>query len=87
MNQIIAKDLQRAFNIAEEVVSERLETLPIFTSYKEVLKSILGIDEDIFDMLYDDDTENFDEYDFEHLDSSDWWEAKDKLSHYVLVKH
>ncbi|HDF3152201.1 hypothetical protein [Staphylococcus chromogenes] len=87
MNQIIAKELQRTFNIAEEVVSERLETLPIFTSYKEVLKSILGINEDIFDMLYDDDTENFDEYDFEHLDSSDWLEAVDKLNYYVLVKH
>lgn len=61
-------NLQDLFKNAENNVQNRLDGLPIFGSYKEVLKQILNIDEQAFEMLYDEDTENSIEYDLENVD-------------------
>ena len=59
-------NLQDMFKKAENNVQERLDGLPIFGSYKEVLKQI--INEQVFEMLYDEDTENASDYDLEDVD-------------------
>lgn len=61
-------NLQDMFKKAENNVQERLDGLPIFGSYKEVLKQIINIDEQVFEMLYDEDTENASDYDLEDVD-------------------
>lgn len=61
-------NLQDLFKNAENNVQNRLDGLPIFGSYKEVLKQILNIDEQVFEMLYDEDTENASEYNLVHVD-------------------
>ncbi|MGK8594692.1 hypothetical protein [Staphylococcus aureus] len=62
------KNLQNMFKNAEEDVQNRLEGLPVFGSYKEILKQILNIDERVFEMLYDEDTENSSDYELENVD-------------------
>lgn len=62
------KNLQDMFKNAEEDVQNRLEGLPVFGSYKEILKQILNIDERVFEMLYDEDTENASDYELENVD-------------------
>ena len=62
------KNLQDMFKNAEEDVQNRLEGLPVFGSYKEILKQILNIDERVFEMLYDEDTENSSDYELENVD-------------------
>lgn len=42
--------------------------MPVFGSYKEILKQILNIDERVFEMLYDEDTENSSDYELENVD-------------------
>lgn len=61
-------NLQDLFKKAENNVQERLDGLPVFGSYKEILKQIINIDEQVFEMLYDEDTENASEYDLEDVD-------------------
>ncbi|WP_433912378.1 hypothetical protein [Staphylococcus sp. LKG3-3] len=61
-------NLQDMFKKAEDNVQERLNGLPVFGSYKEILKQILNIDEQVFEMLYDEDTENAKDYDLEDVD-------------------
>lgn len=61
-------NLQDMFKKAEDNVQERLNGLPVFGSYKEILKQILDIDEQVFEMLYDEDTENAGDYDLEDVD-------------------
>lgn len=62
------RNLQDLFKNAENNVQTRLDGLPIFGSYKSVLKEILNIDEQVFEMLYDEDTENVGDYDLERAD-------------------
>ncbi|EZW47936.1 hypothetical protein U970_02674 [Staphylococcus aureus 56824-10] len=62
------KNLQDMFKKAEEDVQNRLDGLPVFGSYKEILKQILNIDERVFEMLYDEDTENSSDYELENVD-------------------
>ncbi|HCY6246212.1 hypothetical protein [Staphylococcus saprophyticus] len=62
------KNLQDMFKNAEEDVQNRLEGLPVFGSYKEILKQILNINESVFEMLYDEDTENSSDYELENVD-------------------
>ncbi|HCZ1959850.1 TPA: hypothetical protein O2P85_002520 [Staphylococcus aureus] len=62
------KNLQDMFKNAEEDVQNRLEGLPVFGSYKEILKQILNINESVFEMLYDEDTENSSNYELENVD-------------------
>ncbi len=59
------KNLQTRFNETEENVRERLEGLPIYGYYKKVLQEMMNIDEQVFEMLYDDDIENRYDYDIE----------------------
>lgn len=61
-------NLQDMFKAAENNVQERLDGLPVFGSYKDVLKQIVNIDEQVFEMLYDEDTENASDYDLEDVD-------------------
>lgn len=61
-------NLQDMFKKAEDNVQERLDGLPIFGSYKAVLKQILNIDDEVFKMLYDEDTENANHYYIENVD-------------------
>ncbi|MFZ7647174.1 hypothetical protein ACO1B2_10350 [Staphylococcus saprophyticus] len=61
-------NLQDMFKKAENNVQERLEGLPVFGSYKEILKQMLNIDEQVFEMLYDEDTMNSQDYDLESVD-------------------
>lgn len=61
-------NLQDMFKKAEDNVQERLDGLPIFGSYKEILKQILDIDDEVFAMLYDEDTENANHYYIEGAD-------------------
>lgn len=62
------KNLQDMFKNAEEDVQNRLDGLPVFGSYKEILKQILNINEQVFEMLYDEDTENSSDYELENVD-------------------
>ncbi|MCG2076155.1 hypothetical protein K4P40_11295 [Staphylococcus epidermidis] len=62
------KNLQNMFKNAEEDVQNRLEGLPVFGSYKEILKQILNIDERVFEMLYDEDTEHASDYELDGID-------------------
>jgi|GEM_PF-4372904 len=61
-------NLQDLFKAAENNVQKRLDGLPVFGSYKEILKQIINIDEQVFEMLYDEDTENASDYDLEDVD-------------------
>ncbi len=61
---------------AEEKVQKHLDGLVILGNYKEVLKEIMNIDEQVFEMLYDDDAENRQDYEFE---PDELIEAQDKL--------
>lgn len=61
-------NLQDLFKKAEDNVQERLDGLPVFGSYKEILKQIINIDDQVFEMLYDEDTENASDYDLEDVD-------------------
>lgn len=66
----------KEFEKAEEKVQKHLDGLVILGNYKEVLKEIMNIDEQVFEMLYDDDAENRQDYEFE---PDDLIEAQDKL--------
>lgn len=66
----------KEFEKAEEKVQKHLDGLVILGNYKEVLKEIMNIDEQVFEMLYDDDAENRPDYEFE---TDDLIEAQDKL--------
>ncbi len=61
-------NLQDLFKKAEDNVQERLDGLPVFGSYREILKQIINIDDQVFEMLYDEDTENASDYDLEDVD-------------------
>lgn len=60
--------LQDMFKKAEENVQDRLDGLPVFGSYKEILKQILNIDNQVFEMLYDEDTEHASDYELDGID-------------------
>lgn len=60
-------NLQDLFKKAEDNVQERLDGLPVFGSYKEILKQMLNIDEQVFEMLYYEDTINSQDYDLESV--------------------
>ncbi|HHA6127310.1 TPA: hypothetical protein ACONAQ_002591 [Staphylococcus aureus] len=62
------ESLQDMFKKAEDNVQDRLDGLPVFGSYKEILKQILNIDNQVFEMLYDEDTENSSDYELENVD-------------------
>ncbi|SGX29512.1 hypothetical protein [Staphylococcus argenteus] len=62
------ENLQDMFKKAEENVQDRLDGLPVFGSYKEILNQILNIDNQVFEMLYDEDTENSSDYELENVD-------------------
>lgn len=66
----------KEFEKTEEKVQKHLDGLVILGNYKEVLKEIMNIDEQVFEMLYDDDAENRQDYEFE---PDDLIEAQDKL--------
>ncbi|HDF6783466.1 TPA: hypothetical protein PET91_002788 [Staphylococcus aureus] len=70
------KNTVKEFEKAEEKVQKHLDGLVILGNYKEVLKEIMNIDEQVFEMLYDDDAENRQDYEFE---PDDLIEAQDKL--------
>ncbi|NMK54020.1 hypothetical protein [Staphylococcus capitis] len=57
--------LQKTFNEAEKKINVKTEGLPIFGEYKTFLQAIMNIDDVVFEMLYDEDTENRDEYDIQ----------------------
>ncbi|MDH9600762.1 hypothetical protein PZN54_10980 [Staphylococcus capitis] len=61
-------NLQDMFKEIEDNVQNRLEGLPIFDNYKDILKQIINIDEHVFEMLYDEDTENVDDYKLNDVD-------------------
>lgn len=61
-------NLQDLFKKAEDNIQERLDGLPVFGSYKEILKQMLNIDEQVFEMLYYEDTINSQDYDLESVD-------------------
>lgn len=60
-------NLQDMFKKAEDNIQERLDGLPVFGSYKEILKQMLNIDEQVFEMLYYEDTINSQDYDLESV--------------------
>ncbi|MFS4929540.1 hypothetical protein SON31_12525 [Staphylococcus aureus] len=62
------ENLQDMFKKAEENVQDRLDGLPVFGSYKEILKQILNIDNQVFEMLYDEDTEHASDYELDGID-------------------
>lgn len=62
------ESLQDMFKKAEDNVQDRLEGLPVFGSYKEILKQILNIDNQVFEMLYDEDTEHASDYELDGID-------------------
>lgn len=61
-------NLQDMFNKAEDKVQERLDGLPVFGRYKSVLSQLINIDEQVFEMLYYEETEDASEYDLESVD-------------------
>lgn len=62
------ESLKDMFKKAEENVQDRLDGLPVFGSYKEILKQILNIDNQVFEMLYDEDTEHASDYELDGID-------------------
>ncbi|MDU0936914.1 MAG: hypothetical protein E7A88_00050 [Dermabacter sp.] len=62
------ESLQDMFKKAEDNVQDRLEGLPVFGSYKEILKQILNIEDQVFEMLYDEDTEHASDYELDGID-------------------
>src|SRR5699024_241314 len=58
-NMDILQDIKVAFIIAEENIINMFEGIDIHGEYRKVLQNILGLDEDLFDLLYFD---NIDEY-------------------------
>lgn len=61
-------NLQDMFDKAEDKVQERLDGLPVFGRYKSVLSQLINIDEQVFEMLYYEETENASEYDLASVD-------------------
>ena len=55
----ILQDIKIAFQISEENIINMFEGIDIYGEYRKVLQNILGLDEDLFDLLYFD---NIDEY-------------------------
>ena len=55
----ILQDIKIAFQISEENIINMFEGIDIHGEYRKVLQNILGIDEELFDLLYFD---NIDEY-------------------------
>jgi len=74
----ILQDIKVAFIIAEENIINMFEGIDIYGEYRKVLQNILGIDEDLFDLLYFD---NIDEYiknpNYFTIDDIDILEGKD----------
>lgn len=65
------KSLQEMFNKAEENLDNGLETC--FASncdFKTLLKTITQLDDQVFEMLYADDTENSSDYNLNDVDLS-----------------
>lgn len=49
-------------------MQEGLDGGPIFGSYRSVLSQIINIDGQVFEMLYNEETENASEYDLASVD-------------------
>ena len=58
-NTQLIKETQLQFNKAERMIEENLEPLLPYEDYKDVLRSIFKIDDTIFDVLYDEDTDEY----------------------------
>ncbi|MEZ7619376.1 hypothetical protein [Staphylococcus epidermidis] len=67
----LLKELQHLFENVETSIRERIEGLPILGGYKNLLKVIMNIDDQVFEMLYDDDISNYDEYEVNQDDLLD----------------
>ena len=57
-NAQLIKETQLQFNKVERMIEEGLELHPS-EDYKDVLRSIFKIDDTIFDVLYDEDTDEY----------------------------
>ena len=57
-NTQLIKETQLQFNKAERMIEEGLELHPS-EDYKDTLRSIFKIDDTIFDVLYDEDTDEY----------------------------
>lgn len=61
------KSLQEMFNEVEENLQTGLESFAVNCEYKVLMKTITQLDDAVFEMLYDDDTENADSYELSNV--------------------
>ena len=78
-------DLQNLFNKIEKDLMVRLKGLDILGNYTNVLKEIVSLDYNIFDMVYYQDTENYQEYMID--ESVEYFQSQILESYYQLNKY
>lgn len=78
-------DLQNLFNKIEKDLMVRLNGLDILGNYTNVLKEIVSLDYNIFDMVYYQDTENYQEYMID--ESVEYFQSQILESYYQLNKY
>lgn len=61
-------NLQDMFKVAEDKIAKALDSCGYNGDFRTIVKNIMDINERVFDMLWDEDTINSDEYDLEDVD-------------------
>lgn len=74
------QDLQNEFNQAETNVRDRIEGLPIFGYYKKVLQEIMNLEPQVFEMLYDEDISDSEEYELEDEELIDAYKKLEEIN-------
>jgi len=77
--------LQDLFFKIEKDLIKKLESFNVLGSYKNILKEVVSLDYNIFEMLYDNDTENYQEYMID--ESVEYFQSQVSDSYYQLQKH
>lgn len=62
--------LQELFNEVEQNLEKGLEHFAVNCEYRILMKTITQLNDQVFEMLYSEDTENISDYDLEDVDLS-----------------
>lgn len=73
------KNLQDMFSQAEDKITKALDTCGYNGDLRTIVLNIMDIDERVFDMLWDEDTINSDEYGIEDVDLVGVYKQLDRL--------
>ena len=77
--------LENSFYAIEKDLIKRLESFDVLGSYKNILKEVVSLDDNIFEMLYDNNTENYQDYMID--ESVEYFQSQISDSYYQLQKH